>query len=220
MSSQDSQVNVTQTSVVNGGQPVDQGDINNAFAKHPKCSRCRNHGINVTLKGHKRKCQFKLCKCDRCILITERQKIMAAQIALRRAQQVEEQIEKERLESQINHEESTSTISAQTPSSSDIFLAHLQQTTKSLPKTSIIQVGLQETSQPNASTSQSSADGNGYSHGKPNPTQNLLHDVENIHTQNLSDDSFNRDVYTDFSSILEESNSNNSSISENGNRVL
>ncbi|XP_040612956.1 doublesex- and mab-3-related transcription factor B1 [Mesocricetus auratus] len=56
----------------------------------PKCSRCRNHGYLVPVKGHAGKCRWKQCICDKCYLITERQKIMAAQKVLK-TQAAEEQ---------------------------------------------------------------------------------------------------------------------------------
>ncbi|KAL2772520.1 doublesex- and mab-3-related transcription factor B1, partial [Daubentonia madagascariensis] len=59
----------------------------------PKCSRCRNHGFLVPVKGHAGKCRWKQCTCEKCYLITERQKIMAAQKVLKKQSSEEEEEE-------------------------------------------------------------------------------------------------------------------------------
>lgn len=56
----------------------------------PSCARCRNHRIKIELKGHKRYCKYKTCKCEKCLFTATRQRVMARNTAQRRAQQQDE----------------------------------------------------------------------------------------------------------------------------------
>ncbi|XP_075689163.1 doublesex- and mab-3-related transcription factor B1 isoform X2 [Rhinoderma darwinii] len=50
----------------------------------PKCTRCRNHGILVPVRGHSGRCGWKLCNCPKCALITERHNILSAHKLIRK----------------------------------------------------------------------------------------------------------------------------------------
>lgn len=70
---------------------ADLAKLAHKMLRTPKCSRCRNHGFLVAVKGHAGNCRWKQCTCDKCFLITERQKIMAEQKMLRKQASDEDQ---------------------------------------------------------------------------------------------------------------------------------
>ncbi|EGT55583.1 CBN-DMD-10 protein [Caenorhabditis brenneri] len=60
---------------------------NPSYSKRvPNCQKCGQHGRKSRLKGHKRNCPFRECPCAKCAVVTERQKLMADQIKIRRRQ--------------------------------------------------------------------------------------------------------------------------------------
>lgn len=48
--------------------------------RNQMCARCRNHGENQLIRGHKNSCPYSNCGCEKCQITKERRKIMAKQI--------------------------------------------------------------------------------------------------------------------------------------------
>ncbi|KAI6189671.1 CBR-DMD-3 protein [Aphelenchoides bicaudatus] len=64
----------------------------------PHCQRCAQHKVRNRLRGHKSVCQFRDCSCAKCLIVVERQRLMADQIKLRRQQRKQRNIHKMQME--------------------------------------------------------------------------------------------------------------------------
>lgn len=59
-------------------------EVKSDFRRPPLCARCRNHGVDVLLKGHKRHCLYRYCQCKQCKMTVLRQNVVAHQIKQQR----------------------------------------------------------------------------------------------------------------------------------------
>lgn len=59
-------------------------EVKSDLRKPPLCARCRNHGVEVLLKGHKSHCLFRYCQCGQCEMTVLRQNVVAHQIKQQR----------------------------------------------------------------------------------------------------------------------------------------
>ncbi|KAH9368738.1 hypothetical protein HPB48_004757 [Haemaphysalis longicornis] len=53
------------------------------------CARCRNHGLRVVLKSHKRHCPYRHCTCSYCDLITMRRQILAQEASIQKKEEAQ-----------------------------------------------------------------------------------------------------------------------------------
>lgn len=93
--------------------------------KESNCVRCRNHGLRITLKGHKTYCPYAACNCDKCRFTAEQQRQMRLQNAIRRAEGhdktspvLQQQPGRKRKSSSIHETSNSSTVLAQQTTSS------------------------------------------------------------------------------------------------------
>ncbi|CRL02158.1 CLUMA_CG015417, isoform A [Clunio marinus] len=74
---------------INKNDSLKASESSSSFRVPPHCLRCKMHGLEIQLKGHKRYCQYIMCKCNKCEETLKRQRIMAQKIAQRRAEELD-----------------------------------------------------------------------------------------------------------------------------------
>lgn len=78
----------------NPNSPVNDGSRNASSTFNPRtapnCASCKNHGLKIVLKGHKRYCKYWNCPCVKCLQTSTRRKSMARETAQRRARKLHE----------------------------------------------------------------------------------------------------------------------------------
>ena len=71
-----SSVSTEKPSNFSAGQPYNPHPSDNVYQMEvPHCDRCRNHGLEFPLKGHKPNCPHRNCQCHKCMLNMERKYI-------------------------------------------------------------------------------------------------------------------------------------------------
>lgn len=82
--------------------------ISGEVRRNQMCARCRNHGIDCPIRGHKNLCPFNNCPCDKCQITKERRKIMAKQIRDYRTNKPTDEIESDYQHTTVNSDDTDS----------------------------------------------------------------------------------------------------------------
>ena len=65
-------------------KPDNKKDLKMKRRSPPKCRNCLNHGLSISVKGHKPYCDYKDCQCNLCLNTKEERCQTAARIAIYR----------------------------------------------------------------------------------------------------------------------------------------